>query len=161
MKKIKRGQAWGFDLIIASTLFLGGIITFYLYSLNISEEADTNLNKLTYDGNIITNILLSEGVPSNWTESNLIYPGLLSKNKINQTKLDMFYSLSVNNYDTTKAIFNTEYEYYLFFSQNITVNGVQIEGIGKAPVNPRNLIKIERITLYKDQPAKMNLDIWQ
>mgnify|MGYP000014655228 CR=1 FL=1 len=82
---MKKGQAWGFDLMMASIIFLGGITVFYLYSLN-TPEAETTLNKLTYEGNIVASTLLSDGFPIDWEEFNVVNPGILSNNKINQTK---------------------------------------------------------------------------
>ena len=161
MYKEKRGQAWGFDLIIASVIFTTGIIIFYIYSINTVEETDLTINKLNYEGNIIANILLLEGKPKNWTESTVISPGILSKNKINQTKMDLFYNLTQANYNKTKILFNTRYDFYISFSKDITANGQIIQGIGKIPASQKNLIKIERVTVYNDQPLTMNIEVWE
>ena len=161
MNREKRGQAWGFDLMIASIIFTAGIITFYIYSINTVEETDLMINKLSYDGNIIANTLLLEGTPKNWTESTVISPGILSKNKINQTKIDIFYDLTQNSYNKTKILLNTRYDFYIFFSKDITANGQIIQGIGRAPVNQKNLIKIERVAIYNDQALTMNIEVWE
>jgi hypothetical protein len=119
------------------------------------------INKLSYDGNIIANIILLEGTPKNWTENTVISPGILSKNKINQTKIDNFYNLAQNDYNKTKILLNTRYNFYIFFSKDITANGQIIQGIGKAPVNQKNLIKIERVAIYNDQALTMNIEVWE
>lgn len=147
--------------MIASIIFTAGIITFYIYSINTIDETDSVMNKLSYDGNIIANILLLEGTPKNWTESTVISPGILSKNKINQTKIDSFYNLTQNNYNKTKILLNTRYNFYISFSKNITANGLLIQGIGRAPVNQKNLIKIERVAIYNNQPLTMNIEVWE
>ncbi|MDO8508750.1 MAG: hypothetical protein Q7S27_03645 [Nanoarchaeota archaeon] len=157
----KRGQAWGFDLMIASLIFTAGIIVFYIYSINTTEEADSTINKLTYDGSILSNILLLEGSPKNWTTANVVSPGLLTNNKINQTKIDNFYNLTRDNYSAVKALLNTQYDFYIYFSKNITANGQVIPGMGKIPSSPKNLIKIERVAIYNDQPLTMNIEIWE
>ena len=159
--KTKKAQAWGIDLMIASIMFISGIVVFYLYTLNTSDQSEEIINLLSYDGKIILDVLLSEGFPINWNEQNVINPGILTENKINQTKLEQFYALSLNEYERTKTIFNTRYEYYVFLSDNITINGEEKAGIGKPPENPKNLIKISRVTIYNNKPLALNIYVWQ
>ena len=159
--KSKKGQAWGFDLMIASIIFIAGIIAFYFYALN-TPETETTINRLSYDGNIIASTLLSEGSPTNWDENNVISPGILTNNKINETKLESFYNLAASNYQKTKNLFNTRYEFYIFLSEeNFTISGNEVQGIGSQPASPENLIKISRITIYKTKPLTLNIDVWE
>jgi hypothetical protein len=157
----KGGQAWGFDLMIALVIFIAGLVTFFLYALN-TPETEITLNKLIYEGNIIADTLLSQGSPTNWNEQNVITPGILTSNKINNTQLEKFYNLSLTNYPQTKRLFNTRYEYYIFLSnKNFTIEGNSIQGIGSQPVNPANLIKISRATIYNNRPITFNVDVWE
>ena len=89
----KKAQVWGFDLMIGSIIFVVGILVFYLYSLNSPDETLGTFSTLSHDGNLIAETLLSEGFPENWDEDNVTDPGILSNNKINQTKLERFYDL--------------------------------------------------------------------
>jgi len=128
-------------------------------------ELEENMQNLFYDGEIITNTILSEGYPINWNETNVDKIGILSDNKINETKLERFYNLAQTDYEETKIIFNTKYNYYLFLDKNITINSVSIEGIGKPGVNKNNintenLIKITRITVFENKPATAYLYVW-
>lgn len=157
----KRAQAWGFDLMIAMAIFVAGIIFFYFYAVNMPNETENINNRLAYAGDLIANNLLSEGSPSNWDESNVITIGITSKDKINQTKLERFYNLATTNYQKSKLLFNTQYEYYITFSKNITINGNEVEGIGSLPINPKNLIRVNRISIYKDKPSTLNINIWE
>lgn len=157
----KKAQAWGFDLLIASMIFIGGIFVFYIYSLNFPNETEDIINTLTNEGNIVANALLSDGFPSDWNEGNVITPGIITNNKINQTKLERFYNFSTEDYEKTKSLFNTPYEYYITFSENVTISGNQISSMGKNPLNPKNLIKISRITIYKNKPITINVHIWE
>lgn len=159
--KSKRGQAWGIDLMVASMMFIGGIVVFYLYSLNAADQTEEVLNKLSYDGNLIAKIILSEGFPKNWDEQNVVTPGILTENKIDQNKLEQLYNLSQNQYERTKYLLNTNYNYYIFLSEKITINGEEKDGIGSLPQNPTNLVKINRITIYKEKPVNLNIYVWQ
>ena len=74
----------------------------------------------------------------------------------------------INNpqgYAKSKSIFNTKYDYFFNFSVPIKIDGNEIPegGIGK-PFNneeTQNLIKITRLTIYKNKPETLNLYIWE
>ena len=160
--KNKKAQAWGFDLIMASMIFIAGILVFYLYTLNIPNQAENIINTLNYEGNIISDSLLSAGFPENWNNTNVISPGILSNNKINQTKLERFYNLSTSQYVLTKNLFNTKYQYYISTTpENLTIEGSEIPGMGSFPLNPESLIKITRVTIYEEKPITFNIYIWE
>jgi len=156
----KKAQAWGFDLMVAIIIFSVGIIIFFIYSLNQPSQAKENLEKLSYDGKLITNSLLSEGHPDNWIEDDVISIGILNNNKINETKLERFYDFAQNNYSQTKRTFNTIYDYYFFLDEDMDINGV-VEGIGLVPNNPKNLIKITRYVIYKDEPMTAYIYVFE
>jgi hypothetical protein len=163
MKKI--GQVWSIDIIIAFTVFLIAILIFFIYSVNYSGEVEDTFKKLSYDGEIIFKNIFSEGYPEDWNSSNVVNIGIFSKNKINETKLERFYNLAENNYSITKDIFKTNYDYYFFLELNITINSLEIEGIGKPGTNKdditsENLIKLTRFTIYKEKPTTAYLYIW-
>ncbi|OIO76009.1 MAG: hypothetical protein AUJ85_01510 [Elusimicrobia bacterium CG1_02_37_114] len=157
----KRGQAWGFDLMIASIIFISGILIFYLYSLNASTETDEKLEALFYQGSLIADNLISEGYPLDWTEDTVTKIGLLSNNRINETKLERFYYLSEQDYGKTKTLLKTRYNYYITFSDQITIQGEVIDKIGQQTKNPKNLIKISRLTIYKEKPVEVHIFLWE
>ncbi len=161
----KKAQMFGTDLMIASIIFFIGIIAFFMYSLNSPNEAQENIDSLIYDGGIIADSILSDGYPQNWNQDNVIKIGILDNNKINQTKLENFYELTINNYDKTKSIFNTKFDYYLFLNNDMVIDSQTISGFGKPGINPdnidtENLVKITRFTIYKNKPLTMYLYIW-
>lgn len=160
-----KSQAWGLDLVIALCIFVIGIMAFFLYSINFSSEGEEKLDYLLYDGNAIANILLSEGSPLNWNAGNVTFPGLISENKINETKLENFYYLVSSDYQFSKKTLNTKYDFYLFFPDSMNINGTIIDGIGKPGANRTNivsdnLIKVQRVVVYQDKPIQLNLYIW-
>jgi hypothetical protein len=159
---IKRGQAWGFDLMVASTIFIAGIIIFYLYTINYPTQGKEILEELFYEGNLATDNLLSKGIPENWDQTNIIIIGITDSGKINQTKLDRLYDLSQTDYQKTKGLLNTKYDYFFNFSKQMTANGTQINGIGtQIPQNPRNRLKVARFTIYNNEPVSLDLHIWE
>lgn len=165
MKRNKKAQAWGIDLIVGVIIFSIGVLIFFIYSINHSGEAKESLEGLSYEGNTLFSNILSEGYPKDWNESNVIEIGILDNNKINETKLERFYYLSKDNYKETKSIFNTRYDYYFSF-ENMTINSSVIQGIGNAEINlssinATNLLKITRFSIYEEKPTTVYLYIWE
>ena len=160
-RKNKSAQAWGMDLIIGFTIFSLGITSFYLYSLNTPSEAKEAIESLSYDGKIISDNILSNGYPDDWNDTNVISIGILSDNKINNTKLREFYDLADSEYDRTKRLFNTVYDYWFFLNENMTTINADVDGIGLKPSNPKNLIKITRFTVYEDKPMSAYLYVFE
>jgi len=172
MKKIqrikhgmKRGQAWGIDLTIAFIIFSLGIIIFYIYIINSGSETTETFESLSYDGNLIAESILSEGSPVNWSSEDVESIGLLSEGKINETKLENFYNLSVNNYEITKSLFNIRYDYYFFLNETMIISGDEIDGIGEPEASREgadsdNLIKISRVGVYKNKLTNIYIYVW-
>ncbi len=165
IKQKTKAQAWGIDLMIAVVIFTVGISAFYIYSLN-SENQENMAKKLNYDGEIIIESLFSSGFPQNWNSENVIKIGIVDNGKINETKLEKFYSLALNDYSKTKIIFNTKYDYLFFLSENLTVSGQEVEAIGKPGtdknnIQAENLIKITRFTISENKPATAYLYVWE
>jgi len=158
--KHKKSQAWGIDLMIAFAIFTFAIIMFYFYALNEPREAKENIDSLFYDGNIIADSILSEGNPKDWNSENVITIGILTDGKIDDEKLEEFYELS-SDYDRTKILFNTKYDYYFFLGEPMILDAGNIEGIGKAPEEYDNLVKITRFTVYDNEPVTAYLYIYE
>ena len=187
MKTIKnKSQIWGIDLMIAVTLFVFGIMIFYIYNLNAPSDVRENFEYMTYDGNLIMDSILSEGYPANWSElvgtadeDKIVKIGVLTNSKINNTKLEKFNDLATGNYDDTKIKFSTRYDYYFTVDAdgNLGTDDLDIDGddnpgndpkgIGKMTGgnpdidNARNLIKITRFTIYEDKPMTAYLYVWE
>jgi hypothetical protein len=163
-----KAQIWGLDIMVASGLFVIAILIFFMYTVNNSEESYETFELLKYDGNSISNSLLSEGYPENWNSSNVITIGIATNNRINQTKLENLYSMIYieGNYSKTKTLFNTIYDYYFFLDENMTVYTNSIEGIGKPGVSKeniesKNLIKTTRFIIYENKTTPLYLYTWE
>lgn len=151
MTNTKRAQAWGFDLIAGTMIFLAGMMLFYFYTINYSGGEGEILNVLHQEGELISDTLLSEGSPFNWDSSNVAKIGLLSGNKINETKWNYFKSL---NYNSTRVLFRIRNEYYVYFDED------ESNGIGLLPINPKNLVKTTRVVVYQNNITTMKVYSW-
>lgn len=164
--KNKKSQAWGIDLMVGAGIFLVALFIFFIYSVNQSGEARDIIDDLNYNGRTISDDILSEGFPKNWWELENIDGikkiGILENNKISEDKLNRFCELSRENYQDTRGIFNTKYNYWFFWKgMDITDFDCQY-GIGKNPEGEdvKNLIKISRYSVYDNKPVAVYVYIW-
>lgn len=159
-----KAQAWGFDLFVALSIFVGGILFFYLYTINYSSGGEDTLSNLRSEANLIADSLFTEGAPINWTEDNVVRIGFLSNGKINQTKLDQFYDFVGSDYNQTKQLFRIKEEYYLEFQDPVMLSGSPGTQIGRVPADPSeydNLIKITRVVLYENNLTAVHIYSWE
>jgi len=164
----KKAQIWGLDLVIAMIIFTIGILIFFFYTMNFASNSEETLDALFTDGNAIANFLLSEGSPNNWTALNVMTLGISSENKIDEAKLQNFYSLASGDYAKTKKLFDTKFDYYVYFTDPLDISGNQIDGIGKSGINRTNIeqysfsniVKVTRFTIYRNKPTQLNIYTW-
>lgn len=152
--KLKKAQAWGFDLVIGLFIFTFVIVVFYLYALNYTSDSEEAFQVLNQEGELIADSLLSEGSPVDWNSGNAIRIGILSDDKINETKLERFIGL---DYEMTKILFNVRYDYYVNFSKSLDVNGAMIGGIGQVNLNADNVALVRRISSYEGEPITLSI----
>ncbi len=164
-----KAQVWSLDAIIGVTIFTSAIILFYVYAVNFSDDAQVALTEMQNDGKFVSSNLLSEGSPRNWNLTHVEVPGISNRNRINQTKLDLLYLVN-QDYNKTKRLLNTRFDYYFFFNQPLTANNTLLDGIGKPGLNrttiisienPRNIVKTQRYVIYQNEPAVLTLYLWE
>ena len=145
-KRSKKGQTWSLDLVIASIIFLSGIVMLYIYAINYTSQSKGKLDELFYEGNLASELILSGDDF-----------GILTDNSVNQTKLDDFYS----NYAQKKALIGVKRDFY-FILQNLTIGGNIKDYVGVMnSTNTNSLIQVTRITIYKNKPTRFNLYLWE
>lgn len=155
--------------MIGVFLFTIALTVFYFSALNSSSNSNEALETLSYEGRTISESILSGGVPEDWSSSRVTQIGILSDGKINDTKLENFYDLASSDYSRTKVLFNTRYDYYFFLGTNMTFNTTIVDGIGKPGINRynidsagvKNLIKVERVSVYKNKIVGATLYVWE
>lgn len=140
-----KGQVWSLDLVIAGVIVTIGIIILYVYAINYTNQSQKNLENLFYEGNLAAELTLSEDSF-----------GILTDQRVNQTKLDEFY----NNYDSKRAEMRITKNFY-FTMENLTANVVSVDYVGNKSATTDSSVKITRITVYKNKPTKFELFIWE
>ncbi len=156
----KAGQAWGIDLMIAAAVIMVGMTLMYLYSYQLGSRGERQLDQMNAIGERVANTLLTTGQPENWNRTSVISIGILTEDKINQTKLDEWYSLTQLDYNATKRMLRTGDDYFVNFTDQMLIAGDPVVGIGRIPSQPKNLIQVTRFSLYRNQPVTIRVVIW-
>ncbi|MEM4397135.1 MAG: hypothetical protein QW757_00755 [Candidatus Woesearchaeota archaeon] len=116
----KKAQIFYLDFIIGLTLFL--IVAFIAFKIISTDNfTETNIFEETEK---ISNYLMSEGIPKNWTKEDFLILGLLSNNSLDYEKLKNFYYLCELNYSSVKKSFSLKQDFYIYFEslENNTIN---------------------------------------
>jgi len=145
--KYNRGQIWSLDLLIAMVIFLIGITTLFYYAFNYSSQSKNQLNEFFYEGELASNLILSE---ENF--------GILSNGIVNQTKLNNFDGLDNK---TKKNLLGVQNNFY-FVMEGLEINDIEKSYVGIINTTQiDNIIKITRIAVYKNKPVKFELFVWK
>ena len=163
-----KGQLWYLDILFAVTIFSAALLFFFKSDLDFLQNSEEILEDMDREARLVTDNLLSSGFPEMWDTSDVMEIGITDNHRINETKLKYLGSLG---YNVTKTKFRIKYEYYLFFEDRNGVEWINAthEGLGKRNINssnvtesdPNNLIKITRFVIYKSNPKRMVLYLWQ
>ncbi|MBI2045133.1 hypothetical protein HYT23_03680 [Candidatus Pacearchaeota archaeon] len=137
--KSKKAQAWSFDLVIASIIFIVGIVMLYFYAVNYTSQSENKLDDLFFEGNLASELILSEDSF-----------GILTGNQINQAKLDEYL-----NYQQKKDELGLTKNFYFNIQNDPTNYGL---------VNPpdvENIVRVIRITIDNNKIVSFKLYIWE
>jgi len=158
---MKIGQAWGFDFVIGSSFFIAAIIIFYFFSVNLSSDSEDVFSKFNDQAVLVSDSLLSAGIPKNWNSSNVVRIGLLnSDEKIDEEKLANFYELATTDYAKTRALFGISDNYFVTFTPEIFINGNSVGYIGLQSAFYKNKIQSTRIVSYNGTIHVLRVFVW-
>ncbi|MBW3019800.1 hypothetical protein KY334_00755 [Candidatus Woesearchaeota archaeon] len=158
-----RGQVWYMDLIFGLSIFIIALLIFFSNKINLNNYDQAYLSSMIFEINSISDQIMGSGYPTNWNENNVIEIGIVDNGVINETKLN---NLNDLNYNDTKRLFNTRFDYYFY------IVGEQLydnkEGYGKAGVNSTNIesidsnqmINIDRYVVFNDKIRLLKVISW-
>ena len=111
--KITKAQIWFTDFVIGILIFSFALISYYTYTTNISKQDTSAMDQLVTDIKTVSTSLTTEGFPSDWNANTVIRIGFTdNSNRIDNTKFDEFNKI---DYNKTKKLLGTIYDYFLFF----------------------------------------------
>jgi hypothetical protein len=178
-----RGQVWTMDFLVGIMLFILALIIAAPMMLNLYPSQD--YSNVYRDAIYLSDNLLSEGYPSNWTVNDVVLPGIAPNNRLDPQKL---FELNSLEYARLKTVFHIDSDFIVFIKNttsdnniiNITAsyNGnnvsqcifgynVSISSNSTVSCTPllntlsyENLVRVDRIIIYNSKVVTMTLYAW-
>jgi len=184
-KKINRkSQVWISDYTLAMLLFIIAALISVKIIIN-SFNANTVFEELKDDAAKISEALLSEGYPIDWTNASVIRPGLLTGKRLDQDKVLKAMNNSYLNYTVLRGklqakhdflvIFQNRYEDMVEFNSQLCkigkpslyINYTSVGGVINctAPdftsISYDNMAKLTRLSIYNSDIVRMVVYTWE
>lgn len=172
-----KGQMWLSDFTISLLIFTVAALIAVRIIMN-SFSVNSDFAKLKIDGSKISEILLSEGYPVNWTNDTVIRPGLLTSDRLDITKVRNAMNQSYINYSSMMPKLQTSYDFLVIFQEP----GGEIINFGSASSpsysigNPLvsvnstdvlfssgydDLVRLTRLVVYDAKIVRMTVYVWR
>ncbi|MBR9700030.1 hypothetical protein GOV09_06230 [Candidatus Woesearchaeota archaeon] len=167
---MRKSQVWITDLTAGIIIFLFAIVIYFIYTDNLSNFGNENIDETYADAAALSDLLMKAGSPPNWDISTVKEIGLTGDDfRLNETKLT---SLSSLDYSRSKLLLKTRYDFLFFFENNS--NDVQTlapgtyfgkPGVSKENINevedPFILITVKRLLIHDSDILTMVVYVWE
>lgn len=158
-----KGQVYTIDFLLAIILLIATVIISFKLVFNTDESSDYQILQL--EARAISDSFLTEGLPANWTSSNVLLPGILSNKKISSAKLQELKSLG---YKDASGLLNTRKNFYFYFTNSSGLVNLTFCGFGALndtctlpEVDSYNLARIDRVVVHEQRALKMVMLVWE
>jgi len=172
-----KGQVWLSDFTISLLLFIVAALIAVKIIMN-SFSVNSDFAKLKTDASKISEILLSEGYPSNWTNDTVIRPGLLTSDRLDLSKIRNAMNQSYINYSSLMPKLQTSYDFLVIFQEqsseiiNFGDGSNPLYAIGNPLVYVNStevlftsdyddLVRLTRLVVYDSRIVKMTVYLWR
>lgn len=141
---VRRGQVWSLDFTLGFLLFLLTLLL-VLSVLARNLLTDDTFDELLESSDALSSKLLGTGYPSDWRDD-VISIGLLTNDALSMRKAERFASLAAEEYDRTKSLLDTPYDYsVIFYEPNGTILPVGTAcAIGSDKMSEQKTTSMER-----------------
>ncbi len=160
-------------------MFLIALTIYFVYTSNISQDDEDLLNNLISESKLVSSSLISGGYPESWDNSSVERIGLTNNDQ--RLDIDKLSNLNSINYNQTKGLLGTMYDYLIFFQYKnesiININGFCAKGkpgtytiedgicmINTSSIDASSLVKSERFIIYEKENlsdiVKMVVYLW-
>lgn len=165
----KKGQVFTLDFFIGLFAFIALLVIGFTQLFSFLPN--DNFKNLNDDALHISTILVNNGYPNNWNSTNVVFPGVTDKRKLNITKLQHFENIP---YSYSKFLFHTDADYLFFFENKtdtlnlsscvygfpVSVNQTNCRPL-MGNVNYDNLIKTQRLIAHNGSIITMVIYTWK
>jgi len=157
-----KAQVYTLDLFVALLIItLAVVISFKLV---FNTEVDEDFQILQLESRALSDSFLSEGLPANWTFSDVTLPGILLDGRISTNKL---LNLQKIGYDNVSGMINARKNFYFYFRNATDIVNISVCGFGfyndtcEVPeIDARNIVKLDRLAVINSSAIKMVMLVW-
>ncbi|MFW6014316.1 MAG: hypothetical protein ACOCZQ_03050 [Nanoarchaeota archaeon] len=169
----KKAQTWKMEFIFGFFIFII-VIAMFFTTINDLTRDDKTLEHIYIEGQTISEVLISEGAPTDWDEDNVIRPGILKEGrKIDPEKTGLLYSISETNHSLLRNAFgvNSYFAVYIIDNEGEIIEFDNKKGAASPTVSIEedginfnmetdHIAKVKRIVLYEGNPVRMVVFTW-
>lgn len=142
----RQAQSFTIDFAFAVLIMTAALLTLVTVHPWSRTERDENPGRVE--------VLLSQGVPSDWNETTVVVAGILTGSELNQTKIDLFASFTDDERSrflglTRPAAFRINYN-----------NSVLCASCGAVPMDADQLIVIRRFAILNGSLARVEVSLY-
>ena len=154
---MKKGQIWQLDFFIA--LVISTIAIVFFVNFITDQTASTKISDLAISSSSMSEILMTQGLPIDWTNESVRAIGLLeSTGRISESKVSTLYQMTPNQY----RLYFTEKHLYqiriLSDGNPLTIEGKEYIGFNAS--NATSAISSSRYGLYNQEIVQVEVIVW-
>lgn len=147
---MKRGQMFTMDLILGLLIMIGALLALLVYTPSERAPFRDDLERMS--------VLMSEGVPANWTTASVSVPGFLSDGAFNETKITAFSNLTLAE---QRSLLGVVTHMQIRFIVNSTSHSLCASCGESVPVSYEDLLVIRRYAVLNGTGATMEITLWR
>lgn len=152
----KKAQSWYIDYVISFLIFLAGLILALHFLPNASGN---DYERLMLESEILSDSVMSEGIPSEWNETDVSVPGIISSNSLDDEKLKSLYRL---DYNRTRELLSLSGDYLIYIEKDGVVQNITgTAHFGRFPKDNEHMLHKRRILPYNGSLMVLNLVVWK
>jgi hypothetical protein len=159
----RKSQVWYTDFMVGVLIFSIVVITYFYYVEHTEYSDDTLISSLVAEAKAITNSLVTQGYPPDWSAANVSTVGLTDGNyRIDQTKLNSFNSWG---YEERRGYLHTTKDYYFYLNY---LNGTRFNELCKDQFagcvewnSSYYLVQSTRLLIYESKVVRLVMEVYQ
>jgi hypothetical protein len=173
----RKSQVWLSDYIISLLLFTIAVLISVKIIIN-SFSTNVAFNEIKNDASKMSEMLLSEGYPVNWTNDTVIRPGLLTAKRLDSEKVIKLMNASYISYDPLRVKLQTKYDFLVVFEHpdgnmiefgslcaigkpvSMHMNGSDCVSPDFSNLRYDNMAQLSRFIIYNSEIIRMVVYAW-
>jgi|GEM_PF-5351630 len=153
----RAGQTWSIDFAVSLVIFLIGVFLLVTFLFNIEHSGRNDLQDQASEALQASTLLLTQGIPSNWTDATVVVGGILDDTDlIDEAKWTRLQSLAANNVSIFKHALGTRFKLQINL---LNKTGSVLDSIGSLG-DTNNQVQVLRIARLNQSIVRLQVIAW-